>query len=137
MPPAALEQVLTGTGLAGLGEAFCQAEQEARVNALALVALAAWQSAWGTSRLARELRNLFGWGVGSSGGATTFPSMADAICKVAHLLQTQYLQPGAPYYHGPSLRGLGAHFARDPRWAGGVASVWRQVDEATREARGQ
>lgn len=123
----ALEPLLCSTGLAGLAPAFCRAEGEAGVNGLALVALAAWQSAWGTSRLAREQQNPLAWGAGT--GGATFPSAAESVVAVAHKIRRHYLEPAGRHYHGPNLLGMNVAYARDPAWRHGVAAIWRQLAE--------
>lgn len=133
-----LESALAGTGLASLGGAFCRAEREVGVNGVALAALAAWQSAWGGSHLARERCNLFGWGAAQPGGAERYASTPDCVAKVSRHLACDYLRPGGRHFHGPNLLGLGVRYATDPDWAHGVAAVWQGLEERiARQARGQ
>jgi hypothetical protein len=127
MGRGALGQLLAPTGLAGLAEAFCRAEQAAGINALALTALAAWQSAWGLSRIAREQKNPLAWGAGPD--APTFATAADGVAVVAGLIRRQYLNPEGAFYHGPNLIGMNVAYAHDPTWRHGVAAIWRQLEE--------
>ena len=46
----------------GVAEAFIRAQDEYGVSALALLALGCLESAWGTSHIAVDKQNLFGWG---------------------------------------------------------------------------
>lgn len=126
--PTALEARLAGTGLAGLGEAFCQAEAEAGLNGLALVALAAWQSAWGKARIARVQRNLLGWGARPDGApGPAYPTAEDSIVAAAPLIRRQYLEPDGRCFAGPNLTGMNLHYAVDPLWRHGVAAIWRRL----------
>lgn len=60
-----IDRVTAGTGLAGLGKTFIQAEERNGVNAQFLVALAIYESGWGGSRIARDKNNIFGFGTAS------------------------------------------------------------------------
>lgn len=130
VPASALALLLEATGLAGLAEAFCQAEAEAGVNGLALAALAAWQSAWGTSRIARERGNPLAWGAGP--GGPRFASMAKSIAAVAPQIRRHYLEPGGRCFYGPNLIGMNVAYATDPLWRHGVGAIWRRLAERLR-----
>lgn len=128
LAPGRLERALAPTGLAGLAETFCRAGEEAGVNGLALAALAAWQSAWGTARIAREQRNLLGWGVGlGAEGAPDFATAAESIAAVAPMIRRDYLTPGGRRFHGSNLIGMNLDYAVDPLWRHGVAAIWRKL----------
>ena len=61
-----LRYALAGTELEPLANAFIRAEEEYGVNAIALIGIAAHESAWGSSRRARYDNNLTGFGVYSN-----------------------------------------------------------------------
>jgi peptidoglycan hydrolase CwlO-like protein len=117
---------LSGTGLAGLGSSYMQAEQQNGVNAVFLVALSVLESGWGDSAIAQDKHNIFGFGAFDAnpyGDATTFPSFDACIQYVSQYIKVNYLTPGAAYYHGPTLRGMNVDYASDPNWAVKIASI--------------
>lgn len=124
-----LNAVLADTGMSGLGAAFVAAEHERGVNALALAAIAAHESAWGRSALARNRHNLFGFGAytGTSGRGATFASPEAGVDRAAGHLREQYLSPGGRYYRGAALADIGPTWAHDPKWAIKVAGVWSRL----------
>jgi beta-N-acetylglucosaminidase len=114
--------VLGKTGMVGLGEAFVAAEAERGTNALALAAICALESGWGTSSIARGKNNLAGLGAydDSPGRALRFDDRAECIMFLADLLQDR---PG-------SLEEVGVWYASDPRWAEKVAGCMKIITEA-------
>ena len=117
---------LSGTALAGLGSAYMSAEQQYHVSARYLVAHSILESAWGTSAIAQQKYNLFGYGADDAnpvGDAMTFSSFAACISYVAQKVEVNYLTPGGPYYHGPTLRGMNVDYASDPNWAVKIAAI--------------
>ena len=124
------ERVFAGTGLAGLGQAFCKAEKAHGVNGVILAAICAHESGWGTSRLARDKGNLAGLGAYDGceySSGITFDSRAASVMFLAELLAVKYA-PGGCYYGGSfDLRGVGVRYASDPGWAGKVAGCVRLI----------
>jgi len=120
-----VERLVSETPLAGFGAAFAEAEQSYSVNALALLAIAALESAWGTSSLARERNNLFGYMAFTEvpGAAKWFDSWDDSIAAAARTLRSRYLDTGGQYYRGGTLRAIGLFWATDTEWAAKVASI--------------
>jgi beta-N-acetylglucosaminidase len=121
---------LAGTALAGLGGTYMQAEETYGVSARYLVAHSIEESGWGTSALAQEKDNLFGYGADDSdpyGDATSFPSFSACILQVAQAVRADYLTPGGEYYHGPTLRGMNVDYASDPYWASKIAAIARTI----------
>ena len=66
-----------------------------------LAAVAALESGWGESELAREKNNLFGWR--GADGYMAFDSPEDCIDHVAEYLADEYLDPDGLYYNGLSV----------------------------------
>jgi beta-N-acetylglucosaminidase len=121
---------LAGTALAGLGDAYMQAEKTYGVSARYLVAHSIEESAWGTSAIAQQKNNLFGYGADDSNpdaDAMSFASFSACILYVAQQVRADYLTPGGQYYHGPTLRGMNVDYASDPYWASKIASIARTV----------
>lgn len=127
---AKIDGFLQGTAMTGLGASFINAENTYHVSARYFVAHAILESAWGTSAIAHDKHNLFGFNANDSNpyaDASTFPSFDACIQFVAHFVEVNYLTPGAPYYHGPTLRGMNVDYATDPNWANKIASIARTI----------
>ena len=121
-----LNNFLKGTALANLGDSFMHAEQSFHVSARYFVAHAILESAWGTSAIARDKHNLFGFGADDANpyqDAATFPSFDACIQYVAQFIAQNYLSPTGRYYHGPTLRGMNVDYASDPYWASKIARI--------------
>jgi len=115
-----IDKKFEGTALEGLGETFKKAEEKYGVNALFLAALAAHESAMGTSRIAREKNNLFGFGAydrSPYASAKKFDSKEEGILEVAAYLSKNYLREGGKYFNGYSVEAIGKRYASDPNWA--------------------
>ena len=127
---AKINNFLQNTAMAGLGDSFMRAEETYHVSARYFVAHAVLESYWGTSAIAHDKHNLFGFNANDSnpyGNATTFPSFDACIQYVAHFIEVEYLSPNGPYYHGPTLRGMNVKYATDPNWATKIASIARTI----------
>jgi beta-N-acetylglucosaminidase len=125
-----LDNFLQGTALQGLGDAFMAAEQSYHVSARYLLAHAIEESAWGTSRIAQDKHNLYGYGADDAHpyeDAYTFPSFAACIDFVARMVAKNYLSPSGQFYHGPTLRGMNVCYASDPNWADNIALIGRSI----------
>src|ERR1039458_4475753 len=125
-----IDGFLAGTALAGLGATYMQAEKTYGVSARYLVAHSIEESDWGTSAIAQNDNNLFGYGADDSdpgGDASAFPSFAACILYVAQQVKEKYLTPRGEYYHGPTLRGMNVDYASDPLWASKIAAIARTI----------
>src|ERR1039457_6615919 len=123
---ASLNQFLDGSAHAGLGASFMQAETTYHVSARYFVAHAILESGWGTSAIAQNKHNLFGFGANDSNpyvDATTFTSLDACIQYVAQFIATNYLAVGGQFYYGLTLRGMNVDYASDPNWAEKIASI--------------
>ena len=121
-----LNNFLKGTALAGLGNSFMQAEQSFHVSARYFVAHAILESGWGTSAIAQDKHNLFGFNADDANpyqDASTFPSFDACIQYVAQFIAQNYLSPTGRFYHGPTLRGMNVDYATDPYWASKIATI--------------
>lgn len=129
-----LKYALSGTELEPLAGAFLQAEKEYGVNAIALVGIAAHESAWGTSRRARYDNNLTGFGVysDSSSGINGKTKTAN-ILRTAKCLATRYAEPGQSYFHGTGLLGVNRSYAASKTWAARVEGCGITVMEKIAE----
>ncbi len=114
--------------MVGLGKAFKLAEAEYGVNAAFLAAVAVHESGKGTSRIAREKNNLFGWGavdVDPFVRASTFDSLEDGIKTVAAWLRAKYFD----HLDLTTLRAVGSRYATDPEWADKVLYWVKRLQE--------
>ena len=127
---ARFEQAFAGTLLEGLGSALVQAEAETGINALVLAAIAAHESGWGRSKLARDKNNLAGLGAYDGreySAGIKLDSRTASIMFLAELLAVHYA-PGGQFYGGShDLAGIGVRYASDPRWAAKVAGCMRVI----------
>ena len=123
---ATLNAFLSGSALAGLGASFMNAEATQHVSARYFVAHAILESAWGTSAIAQNKHNLFGYGADDAnpyGDAVSFSSFDACIQFVAQKVAQDYLSSSGAFYHGPTLRGMNVDYASDPLWASKIASI--------------
>lgn len=130
MSAAELDTKLSGTMMAGLGQAFKDAETKHGVNAVFLCALAIHESDWGKSQIARDKKNLFGWGANDSDPynlAKTFDSYADSVDRVASKIKDWYLTPGGQFYTDPTITGVNTIYCSTPTWSDGVGSLMLEL----------
>ena len=116
--------------------AFYNAEKKYNINGIFLASIAIHESAWGTSQISIEKKNLFGYG---SYDATPYESSfefadySEGIETVAKSLVKYYLNPSgtkiydgetaaAWYYNGPTLKGVNTRYASDADWHSKVFS---------------
>lgn len=111
-------------------QAFYQAEQNYHINGLFLASMAIHESAWGTSQIANDKKNLFGYGSYDSTpyeSSYEFETYAEGIDLVAKVLTKYYINPPgtkiygnelavATYYHGSTLKDVNQRYASDPDW---------------------
>ena len=125
-----INQFLQGTAMAGLGASFMHAEQQFHVSARYFVAHGILESDWGSSAIAQDKHNLFGFGADDANpyaDAKSFPSFDACIQYVAQFIEVHYLTPGGSFYHGPTLRGMNVDYATDPGWADKIARIARTL----------
>lgn len=123
---AKLDAFLSGTALAGLGGSLMTAEKTYHVSARYLTAHAIEESAWGTSAIARDKHNLFGYGADDANpyaDAKSFASFDACIQFVAKMVSENYLSQDGAFYHGPTLRGMNVDYASDPMWSNKIARI--------------
>ena len=119
-----IEKMLAGTKLAGLGQAFVDAEKTYGVNALYMMGLAAEESGYGTSNYAVKRNNLYGWGAVDSNPdlAKHFETKYSATLFVASKLKANYLTEGGAYHEGYSARSVDVHYCTDKQHADKIVS---------------
>lgn len=118
-----IDAKLAGTNLEGLGESFVNAEQKYGVNAWFLTGLAIHESGYGSSKIATDKNNVFGFQAYDASpyeSARTFASKEEGVDVVAKYLSEAYLTPGGTYYNGVSIDSIGKRYATDPNWAAAI-----------------
>ena len=115
------KHMLEGTALYENAKAYVKAEEKYHVNAVFLMGIAAHESAWGTSRRAREDNNLTGYGVTSDHAKGINKSTKEAgLLATAETLHEKYLTPGGSYYVGTSAAAVNKHYCVGGEWAAAV-----------------
>ena len=115
-------------------EYFYYIEKEYNINGIFVAAVGIHESNWGTSTIAKEKNNLFGYGAYDSNpyyGAYQFSNYSECIDLIARVFVKYYLNPKGTsiyggeqavgsYYNGPTLAGVNTKYATDKNWANGV-----------------
>ena len=115
-------------------EYFYYIEEQYNINGMFVASIGIHESAWGTSRIAKNKYNLFGYGAYDSNpynGAYTFSSYSESIDLLARVLVKYYLNPkgttiydgetaSGKYYHGSTIADVNKNYATDKNWANAV-----------------
>ncbi len=124
-------------------EYFYYIEKQYNINGLFIAAIGIHESAWGTSKIARDKNNLFGYGAYDSNpynGAYTFTTFSESIDLMARVLTKYYLNPAGTkifggetakgtYYNGPTFTGVNTRYATDKNWKNGVYNHMKYLYE--------
>lgn len=115
-------------------EYFYYIEKQYNINGIFVAAVGIHESAWGTSKIAVQKNNLFGYGAYDSNpynGAYIFTNYSESIDLIARVFVKYYLNSAgtsiyggekakATYYNGPTLTGVNTKYATDKNWANAV-----------------
>ncbi len=115
-------------------EYFYYLEKQYNINGIFVAAIGIHESAWGTSKIAQDKKNLFGYGAYDSNpyhAAYSFSSYSESIDLIARVLVKYYINPEGTsiyggekaigsYYYGATLTGVNTKYATDKNWANGV-----------------
>lgn len=118
-------------------EVFFEMEQKYNINGIFLAALGMHESNWGTSTIAQEKKNLFGYGSYDSSAYESsfeFESYEEGIETVAKSLVKNYLNEAGTeiydgetasgtYYNGATLAGVNIRYASDSNWATRIYNI--------------
>ena len=116
-----------GSAMYGEGQAFVEAQNTYGMNALLIYAMAIHESGHGTSRLARDKNNLFGWGAhdANPSDAMMFESISQSVGEHMGKNLRGYLSVENWRYFGQALgnknNGLATKYASDPYWGNKIA----------------
>lgn len=111
-------------------QVFYNMDKKYNINGIFLASMAIHESAWGTSQIAKDKYNLFGYGSYDSTpyeSSYEFTNYAEGIETVAKSLVKYYLNPSGTkiydgetaagwYYNGPTLSGVNTRYASDQDW---------------------
>ncbi len=117
-------------------EYFYYIEKQYNINGLFVAALGIHESAWGTSKIALNKNNLFGYGAYDSNpynGAYQFDNYAESIDLLARVMVKYYLNPKGTsiyggekavgtYYNGATLNGVNTRYGTDKNWENAIFS---------------
>lgn len=113
-------------------EAFYNAEQKYQVNGIFLASIAIHESAWGTSYLATQKKNLFGYKAYDRdpiNSAQDFASYEDCINTVAEALSKNYFSTTGSFYNGTTVQAVNTKYASDKAWYTKVYSYMEYLYE--------
>lgn len=111
-------------------EVFYNMDKNYNMNGVFLASMAIHESAWATSTISKEKKNLFGYGAYDSSpysSSFSFETYAEGIELLAKVLVKYYInEEGTPiyddetakgsYYHGPTVEGVNIRYASDSEW---------------------
>ena len=115
-------------------EYFYYIEQQYNINGIFVAAIGIHESGWGTSKIALNKKNLFGYGAYDSSpysSSYNFDTYAEGIDLIARVLVKYYLNPAGTsiyggetasgkYYNGNTVSGVNVKYATDKNWANKV-----------------
>lgn len=122
---------------------FYYIEKQYNINGVFIAAVGIHESNWGTSKIAQNKKNLFGYGA-SDGSAYTnaysFGTYAEGIDLIARVLVKYYLNPAGTkiydnqvalgkYYTSPTLESVNKRYASDKNWANAVYQQMQNLYE--------
>lgn len=126
----------------GTGQTFIDAQNKYGINALLLFAMAAHESANGTSGYATKRNNLFGWNAvdADPNQATSFSSVAMCVNQQAGVNLRGFVDVTDGRFFSSSLgnkgSGLNVKYASDPYWGMEIASIAYQIDKLSKNKNG-
>lgn len=113
---------------------FYYVEKAYGINGIFVAAVGIHESGWGTSRIATDKKNLFGYGaydMNAYASAYKYNGYAAGIDMVARVLMKNYLNPkgtelcngeiaSGKYYNGNTISGVNKKYATDANWSNSI-----------------
>lgn len=113
---------------------FYYIEKQYNINGVFVAAVGIHESDWGTSEIARQKNNLFGYGAYDNNpfnSAYQFNNYAESIDLIARVFVKYYLNPSktniyggekaeGTFYNGTTLSAINKKYATDKKWAEAV-----------------
>lgn len=93
-----IHQMLSGTALESLVDAFYWYEQQYKVNVIFVMSVVALESWWGRSELAITHNNLSGYTDSVNGGFKYFNNWGESLEETFRLLSEEYLNSNGVFY---------------------------------------
>ena len=120
---------------------FYYIEDQYKINGIFVAAVGIHESAWGTSKISKNKKNLFGYGAYDSNpynGAYSFETYSESIDLIARVFVKYYLNPKGTnifdgqtakgsYYSGNTLTAVNRRYASDKKWANNVYEHMRYL----------
>ena len=111
-------------------EYFYYIEKQYNINGLFVAAVGIHESAWGTSKISTDKKNLFGYGASDNNpynNAYTFSNYSEGIDLLARVFVKYYINPAGTkiydneiatgkYYSGTTLADVNKRYASDKNW---------------------
>ena len=115
-------------------EYFYYIEQQYNINGVFVAAIGIHESAWGTSKLAQNKKNLFGYGAydrNAYSSAYKYNEYSASIDMIARVLTKHYLNPKGTkifdgetatgkFYYGSTIKAVNTKYATDKNWGNAV-----------------
>ena len=122
-------------------EYFYYVEKQYNINGIFVASVGIHESAWGTSKIAKDKKNLFGYGAYDANpyqGAYQFNEYSESIDLVSRVFVKYYLNPKGTsiyggetavgtYYSSPTLAGVNQKYATDKNWANRVYQIMQYL----------
>ncbi|ANU10087.1 S-layer protein / peptidoglycan endo-beta-N-acetylglucosaminidase [Planococcus antarcticus DSM 14505] len=125
----------TVSPLVGAGKFFKEMEKTHKINALYLMSHAIHESGWGTSKIAQDKHNLFGYGAVDGDAynrAYSYDTFKESIEDAALRINKGYQSPTGSYYNGSILGnkgiGMNVRYASDAFWGEKIAGHMFRAD---------
>lgn len=141
----AINKIKSNNGLKGLGKYFSTYETVYDVNAIIMAAIACLESAYGTSKLAKEKCNLFGLDakdslVGTDKYGSGYKTKSDSVKHAFHRIGKQYIEldPGCTwrYVGAKDIYSVGRKWCSKSDWADKVISIATRIENNIKNAGG-
>lgn len=117
----------------GMGEALIKAQETYNLNAMFMLAFAAHESKNGTSKKAKELKNIYSLDLRDINPSTqVYASVEENLQVASETILEKYLKIEGTYSNGALIgnnaHGMNVKFATDPYWGEGIAGHMNRID---------
>ena len=121
-------KILEGTDLISLASELPRIEKQYQINGLFLLSLAALESGYGTSSIARSKNNITGFQAYDSAThmAKVFDSYADCIEYTAAYLDENYLSEDGKYHKGHTINALNYYYSSSDQWGAKISHIMKK-----------
>lgn len=119
-------QMLEGTELITLVDAFYWYEQEYNVNLIFIASIVALESSWGRSSLAISHNNLTGY-IGGNGQYYSFSSWGESLEETFRLIGYEYTKEEGLFYNGKSVWNINQKYCELSSWTDKVITIGNEL----------